>query len=281
MVSKKTIGIVGLMLGTIGGTASSNNADMIGIGTERYAFAIGEFLPAFATNVRVAGQDLGAGDDVDVEDELDVDRTDRSVYAAASWRFKPNHRMFVSYFRSLRENSAVAEDEIQIGDEIYPVGASLDTKLKFDVIPINYAYSFKRASNYELAVTAGLHWTSLTLDMEGSASAGSQDADASMTARVNAPMPLVGVLFDYAITPRWFAGLRGEVFWFDIATDTVGVGGTIGNLRLSTDYWITRNIGLGAAVNAFQINIDVDSSEWDGRLEYGYFGPQIYASLRF
>lgn len=281
MWNKRATALVGLMLCAVGGTASSNDTDMIGIGTERYTFAIGQFLPAFDTKVRVAGEDVGTGDDVDVEDELNIDRTERSLYAAASWRFKPNHRMFVSYFRSERENSAVAEDEIQIGDEIYPVGASLDTKLTFDVVPINYAYSFKRTSNYELAVTAGLHWTSLTLDVQGSASAGNQDVDRSVTARVNAPMPLIGLLFDYAITPRWFTGVRGEVFWFDIATDTVGVGGTIGNLRLSTDYWITRNIGLGAAVNVFQIDIDVDRGDWDGNLQYGYVGPQIYASLRF
>lgn len=117
--------------------------------------------------------------------------------------------------------------------------------------------------------------------VEGSASVGGQDANAEIEAKVTAPMPLVGLDYQYAFTPKWRAGARGEVFWFDFSGTAIDVGGTIVNLRLSTDYWITRNVGLGAAVNYFQIDIEAESDNWDGDLKYGYVGPQLYVALRF
>lgn len=273
--------VVWVAMATVSGVTANADEGMIGVGKDRFSFAVGSFGPAFNTELKVAGDNVGPGDDVDVEDDLAVKRDDNSIYLAGGWRFKPKHRIFVSYFESTREGEATATDEIQIGDEVYPVGATLRTKLSFTVMPINYAYSLKQDERSELAVTGGLHWNAVKLRVEGSASAGAQDVDAEVEAKVNAPMPLVGLDYYYAFTPQWRAGARGEVFWFDFAGSTIDVGGTIVNLRLSTDYWITRNIGLGAAVNYFQIDLEAESKNWDGDLKYGYTGPQIYVALRF
>lgn len=263
------------------GVCASVEDDMIGVGKDRFRFSLGSFGPAFNTELRVAAEDVGPGDEVDLEDDLDLKSDDTSIYLSGGWRFRPKHRIFVSYFDSTREGEATATDEIQIGDEVYPAGASLRTELSLRVMPINYNYSLKKTERSELAVTGGLHWNAVKLRVEGSASAGAQDVDAEVEAKVNAPMPLLGMDYQYAFTPRWHGGARGEVFWFDFAGSTIDVGGTIVNVRLSTDYWITRNMGLGAAVNYFQIDLEAESDSWDGDLKYGYFGPQIYVVLRF
>jgi hypothetical protein len=53
------------------------------------------------------------------------------------------------------------------------------------------------------------------------------------------------------------------------------------NLRLSTEYWFFNNVGLGAALNWFELNADVDDDDWKGNLDYNYWGPQIYVAVRF
>lgn len=256
-------------------------SDMIGIGKDRFTLAAGSFLPAFDTNVRIEGEDLGQGDDVDVEDDLGIERDDQSIYLAAGWRFKPKHRLFASYFESSRSSEVVAKEEIQIGDEVYPAGATLRSDFSLSVLPINYAYSWKQTDRYELAFTGGLHWNAIELNVDGIANLGDAEGERSVEAKVDAPMPLVGVDFEYALTPRWLAGARAEVFWFDFSGDVIDVGGTILNVRLNTEYWLTRSIGIGAAVNYFDFSVDVDSDSWVGELDYGYVGPQVYAALRF
>jgi hypothetical protein len=280
MNTRTTVVAVLLLLTAIGTSSAFAESDMIGIGEDKFSFAAGTFLPAFNTKVRVEGDNVGPGDDVDLENDLGIDRNDTSIYLGASWRFSPKHRILGSFFQSSRQSEVVANKDIQIGDEIYPAGATLKTKLSFNVVPVTYAYSLMQSERSELAVTGGLHWNSIKLKVEGSASAGNKDVDTEIEAKVDAPMPLLGLDYVYAFTPRWTGGARGEVFWFDYSGGPIDVGGTIVNLRLSTDYWITRNIGLGAAVNYFELDVDVDSDKWKGTLNYGYFGPQIYLQAR-
>ena len=281
MNTRTTVVALLLLLTATGTSSVFAESEMMSVGEDKFSIAVGSFLPAFNTKVRVEGDNVGPGDDVDLENDLGIDRNDTSLYVGASWRFKPKHRIFANFFQSSRESQVVANKDIQIGDEIYPAGATLKSKLSFNVVPVTYAYSLIQSERSEFAVTGGLHWNSIKLKVEGSASAGNQDLDAEIEAKVDAPMPLVGLDYTYAFTPRWAGGARGEVFWFDFNGSPIEVGGTIVNLRLSTDYWITRNFGLGAAVNYFQFDVDVDSDNWKGALNYGYIGPQIYVEARF
>lgn len=269
-----------LLISLATANAAYAESDMIAIGEDKFTIAAGRFLPAFNTKVRVAGEGLGPGDNVDVEDDLGIKRNDSSAYFSASWRFSPKHRIFANFFQSSRQSEVVAEKEIQIGDEVYPAGATLNTKLSFNFVPVTYAYTMTKSERSELAITGGLHWNSIKLKVQGSASTGGQDLDAEVVSKVDAPMPLVGLDYAYGFTPQWTGNVRAEVFWFDFS-GSIDVGGTIVNLRLGTDYWFTRNFGLGAAVNYFEFDVDVDSGTWDGTLNYGYFGPQVYAQARW
>ena len=180
-----------------------------------------------------------------------------------------------------RDATATATDDLQIGDEIYPAGANLSTEFTIDVIPIAYSYSFLKKDKYEFGGTFGLHWSTLNFDVAGSASLGNLDADASISADAAAPMPLFGLLYDYHFTDRWTAGALAEIFFLDLNDDTFAFSGTRTNLRLSTDYWIFKNVGLGTAINWFALDIEIDDSDWKGDLDYQYLGLQLYAKIRF
>jgi hypothetical protein len=121
----------------------------------------------------------------------------------------------------------------------------------------------------------------VNFDVGGSASLGGADADANVNAEAAAPMPLLGLLFDYHFTPKWTVGTHGEIFYIDISEDDFSFSGTITNLRLHTEYWFFNNVGLGAAINWFKLDVDVDDGDWKGELDYQYWGPQVYATIRF
>jgi hypothetical protein len=105
--------------------------------------------------------------------------------------------------------------------------------------------------------------------------------DTTVSGRTTVPLPLIGLLFDYHFTPQWSVGLRGEIFVLNIDSDTFGFSGRFINSRLSTEYWFFNNVGLGAGVNGFWFDIDVDTEDWRGALDYQYFGAQVYLTLRF
>ena len=250
-------------------------------GEETLTFGMGVFLQAFDTTLRVDNQSAGAGSDVDLENDLGLTEDQSVFWATLNWRFEDRHRFGVSYFNFIRDATAEALEEIEIGDEIYPVGATLTTEFSASIMPFYYAYSFIKKDKHELAGSIGFHWFELSLDVKGSGSISTVgDADADFYASVNAPLPLIGVRYDYYVNDRWTASIHGEYFALDLVDDEINFSGSLANIRLSTDYWFTNNFGMGAAINWFDLDAEVDDDNWKGAVDYRYFGPQIYVQAR-
>jgi hypothetical protein len=256
-------------------------ADWIKQGDEMFYFEGGAFFPAFETKLRVDSASIGEGTDIDLENDLDFNDRETTYRLGGYWRFLSRHRIAVSYFNFNRDASATLNKEITIGDEVYPIGARVESEFKFQVIPITYMYSFMKREKFEFSGGLGLHWYRIDFKAKGDASLGNEDLDADITAKADVPLPLLGLRFDYHFTPKWSAGLLGEIFWLNTGSDTFKFSGSVVNLRLSTEYWFFNNLGLGVALNWFDLSADVEDDEWKGKLDYNYWGPQIYVAVRF
>ena len=251
--------------------------EWINPGDERVYIVGGAFLPSFDSSVRVDNANIGNGTEIDLQDDLGFDDTQTTFYAMGYWRFFPRHRIGVGYFRFKDEVTATAQRDIQIGDEIFPVGASISSEFKFEIFPIHYSYSFMKREKMEFAGTIGLHWYRITFGVAGSASLSGLDVGADATAKANAPLPLLGLSFRYNITPKWTAGIHGEFFALSIGD----FDGSLVNLSARTEYWFFNHLGAGFALNGFRLDVEVESDDWRGELEYKYWGPQVYIMVRF
>jgi hypothetical protein len=250
-------------------------------GEEHVVLSLGAFLQEFETDLRVDNDGGAVGDDVDLESDLDLESEKSIAWGDLTWRFAPRHRIGLTAFRFTRLGSASAEDDLTIGDEIYPAGASVETEFKFQVMALLYSYSFIKREKHEFSGTFGLHWFDIDLGFEGSASLGSEDASADAGADAVAPLPLLGVRYDYHITPRWTLGFLGEVLAIEFESDATNFSGKVWNVRASAEYRFLRCFGAGIAFNEFGIDVDVDDSGWAGAFNYSYFGPQVYVLARF
>jgi hypothetical protein len=250
-------------------------------GSETLTFGIGAFLPAFDTSLRVDSQNVGVGDSIDLENDLGLTEDETVFWTSLNWRFADRHRLGVSYFSFTRDATATALRDLEIEDEIYPAGATLNTDFRASMTPFYYAYSFIKRDKHELAGSVGFHWFEINLDIQGSASiSGVGDADANVSASADVPLPLFGIRYDYHVNQRWTASVHGEVFSLDLTEDTLNFSGNLFNVRFSTDYWVTNNFGVGAAINWFDLNAEVNDDDWKGAIDYQYFGPQIYIQAR-
>lgn len=256
-------------------------ADWIKPGEERFKIGAGVFLPSFNTDLRINATDVG-GSGTDLEDDLGLREDDTTFWGTAEWRMAPRHRLGISYFSFTRDGSITAQRDIEIGDgQIIDAGASVFTKFEFDVIPIDYSYSFIKNDKHEFAGTVGLHWYEMAFNVNATAWVQDDRGTESVSAKAEAPLPLIGLRYDYHISPRWSVNAKGQVFALDLNDDTFAFSGSLYNFRLGTEYWLWNNFGVGAAVNTFGLDVDVDDSDWKGSLKYSYWGPQIYAVGRF
>jgi hypothetical protein len=248
-------------------------------GEERFLLSGGFFLPYFDTDLGVDGARDGGS--VNLERDLGFTEDVGTGWLGGSWRFARNHRLSVSYFRFVRAAGYTTEREVTIGDEIYPAGARLDTEFGIQTMPIFYSYCFLRRQRFELAGSIGVHWWLNDLSAEGSASIGNLDGDTSASASVNAPLPLVGFVFDYWPDPRWSVGAQAAVLVLNIDDDVLGYSGSFASLAGRVHYWFYGQLAVGGAVNWFSLNFDVDGEKWQGALDYDYVGPQFYVATRF
>lgn len=259
----------------------SHAKEWIKPGEETLTFGLGVFLQAFDTTLRVDNQTVGAGGDVDLENDLGLSEDKSVFWTSLNWRFADRHRLGISYFSFARNATAEALEQIEIGDEIYPVGATLTTEFSASIAPLYYAYSFIKRDKHELAGSVGFHWFDISLDVKGSTSiSGIGDADHNVYASAEAPLPLLGIRYDYHVNERWTASVHGEIFGLDFVDEELNFSGNLYNIRISTDYWVTNNFGVGAAINHFGLNAEVDDTNWKGAIDYSYFGPQIYVQAR-
>ena len=190
---KSTLGAAALLAAA---AFQAGAQDVVRPGQEKWTIMLGAFLPAFETKMQVDNDQMGSGDNVDLGDDLGVDQDESGGWFGVEWRFAPRHRVGFTYSRFTLNGERTIARDLQIGDEVFPAGATVSSRLRLEIIPITYSYSFLKRERDELAVTAGLHWSRLRFSAEGSASLGTQDfaRDASQN---DFPDPVVPVAAHY------------------------------------------------------------------------------------
>ena len=255
--------------------------EVIRPGQEKWTLMLGAFLPAFKTKVQVDGDQLGSGDNVDLGADLGVDQDESGGWLGVEWRFAPRHRIGFTYSRFNLDGERVIDRDLQIGDDVFPAGANVASQLRLTIVPITYSYSFLKRERDELALTIGLHWSSLRFSAEGSASVGGQDIARDSRSDADVPLPLLGLRYDHHFSERWSAGASAALFALEFGEDTWNFEGSLWSVRLHAEYRFARNFAIGAALDGFDVDVDLHSGSWKGGFDYGYWGPQIYLTARF
>jgi hypothetical protein len=93
----------------------------------------------------------------------------------------------------------------------------------------------------------------------------------------NGPLPFIGLAFEYYITPKWLAIVKGGYFGLSVGD----IDGTLANLGAKLEYQFTQRFGLGLGYDGFRIDVDIEDGTLHSNLEYKYHGVQLYGILRF
>lgn len=263
---------------TCTGLPVAAQSDVIKPGEERFTLGLGAVLNTFGTNVRIDNSNQGQrGDNVNLKNDLGVDQDQSSFWASAEWRFAPRHRIGINYSQFKLTGTRTLTRDFVIGDESYQAGATLNSELKLQIIPIAYSYSLVKTGDDELAATIGVHWSRVSFTVRGSASLNGTDVNADVTSDADLPLPLVGLRYEHHFSQRWSAGLQGGYFPLKFGN----VDGEIWTARAQLEYRFSRHVGFGLAVEGFELNIESTQGAWQGAIKYNYWGPQLYLKSRF
>jgi len=255
--------------------------DGYGPGTDRFKINLGAYFPAISTDLQV---DVG-DDTIDFEDVLGLSDNQSVFRLDGYWRFAQRHRLGYGYYRLSRDASTYLSDQLVIGGETWPAQALIASDLTLDFYQLNYMYSFYQGEKWEIAGTIGAYWVRAETTLFLAAEICPPDEECIGTGQLfendtfEGPLPLLGLTFDYYITPKWLVTLKGGYFQLTLND----YKGRIANLGASVEYQFTKTFGLGLGYDGFALKLDADDPNSDifSSLEYKYHGVQVYGILRF
>ena len=182
-----------------------------------------------STNVAFVGAN-GIGATIDFEQIFDMNDNRSTARMFGTARISPKRRYIdFGYVDISRSGTKVIAKDIEFGD--YQVGAGANVTAKFDTafIYAAFRYDFLHLEQVRISGSAGLTWLNLSTGLSGSGDftdpngnqvvAGTFDRGES----VGAPVPMVGLNLDWALTRRLVVRMYSRFFRLNIDSFSGGL----------------------------------------------------------
>lgn len=256
----------------------ANAADGVEKPWNRFSLSLGGFSTALNSTTVLGLKDLGAGVDVNTEEAFGLDKSVTAFRIDANWRFTKNrrHMLDFTYLDLSRSGDKVLEQDIPIFDETLTVGTYVQSKFDLQIFKFGYSYSFFQDDRFDLGGNIGLFVMPISIEL-------SADETGNEAADVTAPLPALGLRFDFAITPKLF--LRQNYDFFYLSNGDFQ--GAIVNSKVVLDYNFWKHVGLGIGLENFRMRVkskgsgDYPTVDLFGKVDFRYMGVLFYIRTYF
>ncbi|HXV10187.1 MAG TPA: outer membrane beta-barrel protein [Burkholderiales bacterium] len=237
---------------------------------DKWYLQLGAYWPTVDTTARLDSTTLGRGTEISFEDELGLDDREALGSLLASVRLGERWKIEFEYFALNREGTRQISRNLQWGNTVYPVNATVSSSFDSDVYRLSAGYAFVKDDRREFGATFGLHVT----DFKASLSAGGLATEGTDAL---APLPTVGVYGAYAFSPRWL--VTGRIDYFSLNYEEYD--GSLVNVNAGVEYRFTRHFGIGAGYRYVDYEVELSKTSWTGEAKYTFKGPTLYVTGSF
>jgi len=247
-------------------------------GQETFSLRLGGIANTFDTKVAINGTGR-TGTEINLENN-GLKKNLSSFELAGTWRFADNHRVDVDWFSAKRSGTRTYTTDISIGDQDFPVGATVNAETKQDFVALDYRYSFIKTPDFEFAGGIGFWGGKFNFDFNavGTGSAGATTSY-SKSVSTTLPLPLLGISADWYFGPQ----VRLGADFFGIKAKIGDVDGHAYVAGVSGDYMLARNFGLGARYQYVDLQADVtkDATDFNGHFKWRMNSISLYGKFLF
>ena len=243
---------------------------------------LGYYVVGLDSGFRLGTDNLGIGIDINVEEFLGLDSTDTAFRLDAGYRFGKTRRHGVdfSWFGFDRDSTRQVGTEIQLPPELgggtIPVGTTIDSIFDFDIFKLKYRYSAFLDDRIDLNVGTGLYVMPIEY--------GLRELGGKFTKEdITAPLPVISVGFDLAITPKWFLRQGLDLMYLKLGD----FEGRIMDTHLAVEYRGWKNVALGAGIDGILVKIDAEDEtdypgiDMVGVVKFSYIGALAYVKFYY
>jgi hypothetical protein len=226
-------------------------------------------------NVAVGGPVLGVGTSVDFTNTLGGDTSTDAFRVDSLYRFNDRHAVGFSWYRVGLSGEKSLNQDIRINDQTINAGATTQTGLSFNTYRLIYNYSFYRNDKVELGLSPGLYVMKTNFNFAGQGSInGNMGSTTVINEQVTLPLPSIGLIANYNITPKLQAQTRFDFFYLSIGQYT----GEMFEFYAGLEYRLHQHFAMGAAYDRLTAGLS-GSGNQGFNVDFGYNLAYIYATL--
>jgi hypothetical protein len=244
---------------------------------DSFYFALGGYVPKTSTSAQLDSTNLGIGTNIDFERALGM-TTQRVVPdVSARWRFAEHWRFEVAYFELNRSGDKVIEQDIHWGDQDFVAGTQIQSKFNFSDLRTSIGYSFFKRPDKDIGVALGAHIASYDVGLSVAGIGVVPAGGGSESKKVLAPLPVLSVYGQFALTDEWAISMRLDRFVMSYDH----YYGNITSSAIDVNYQPFRYVGFGLGYRSLFINLSATKPDWTATFSQSFQGPLAYMNANF
>jgi hypothetical protein len=238
--------------------------------TSDFLVSSGVFFPRKEFKLAVNGSVVGPDEPIDFGDAIGFSEDDSTFAADFTWHFGEKWSVAGQYWQTSDSTTAMLEEDVHWQDVVFKQGTFVGGNAGLKVARLFLGRSFSKSEVHEFGLGLGLHWLEVEAGLEGQILTSIGDSEfyrGSVSA--DAPLPNIGGWYTYAFSPRWAVYTR-----LDWLSASIGdYSGGLWNLGAGVNWAFSKHVGVTAAYNYFNLDIDVEQNDWNGSLNLSQNGP--------
>ena len=240
-------------------------------GDSPFTLQLGAFWANAETKLHLDSVTLGRGTTLSLESDLGLSDSKTLPEFSFLWRMNPRHGIEGSYVSLHRDGTRTYNGQIQFGDVVFPVNASVNATFDSDVFRVAYRYSPINENGNELSLLLGLHYTSF--DTTLATTIGSISESAS----VNFPLPTIGARGRVKIADDWRLTGFAQLLKLKVGD----YDGKLINMNAGVEWLFMRQAYAGLSYNYYKYNLTSEKNNARGEFNFRFDGPMLYVGYAF
>lgn len=237
---------------------------------------IGAFwVSQFNTEITLRTADIPIGIFIDLESDLGLDDSVAVPRGAFSYRFSKHHQVNVGYFRIHRDRTFRLDEELEIGDEVFPIGIEVRPWSNVAVYKATYTWIFYDSDKVTLGASFGLN----VIDFDVGVEARTDNLGGRLireTADVTAPLPIFGLRLAYNVSKKVTLGVTSD----SLVVEYGKYSGTFLDAYAIVTWQFAKHFSVGGGINFLNMDVNVDE-EFVGSIRHNYRGVTAFGGFHF
>jgi hypothetical protein len=267
-----------LVLISITGTAFAQDYDSHPELSDSFTISLGAFKSDHAFKISAEGSEGDIDDEIDFGKSVGVDESATILNAQFRWKFGAERKwsLWGQYFKNKDTGEAELNEDVEWEDVIFGEGSFVGAGVTIEIMRLFIGRSFVKTQQSDFGVGIGLHNLDISSYIEGDVLI--DDIESGFQRVENSgsqPLPNIGAWYNFSPAKKWL--IQGRVDW--ISANVGDYDGTLWNFNAGVNYQAFRHVGFGLSYQYFDLDLDIDNSDWRGNVNMRYSGPMLSATF--